>query len=157
MCRDNCKLYTAHPAKNIRTAGEKESWTRHTLGFFTPAHGSLYAPWISKNGSPSPCTTVPPSSQRRCICSTVGSAASFHYWDQNYSSPGLPDLVKSHCINAVFLQLVWLPSTYCKSLAGWEPHPPVVCFWAQLCDQGWGCSRNGGTRQNLSVIAPTVC
>lgn len=37
---------------NFRTGREREMY--EPLGFFTPANGSLYAPWISKNGFPSP-------------------------------------------------------------------------------------------------------
>lgn len=141
ISRDNCKVLVAHPAQNINTAGERETWTRNTLGFFTLAHSSLYAPCISKNGFPSP-HTPPPSIHALCVCARMGSAVSFHYWDKNHNSPGMPDLVKSHSIEAVFVQLVSLPSMYCK----WGRHPSVVCMLLS-----WDCSRNGGTLQNLRV------
>lgn len=50
-----------------------------------------------------------PPAQCRRIYATMGSAVSFHYWDENHNSPSLPDLVKCHCADALFLQLVSLP------------------------------------------------
>lgn len=74
-------VVTAHPVKNISMARQRETWTRNTLGFFSPAHGSLYTPWISKNGFPSPFTPSY-SVDALCIGARMVSAVSFHYWDK---------------------------------------------------------------------------
>lgn len=113
---------------NIKHSRREKTWTRNTLGFVTPTHGSLYAPWVSKNGFPS---RFP--SQRWCICARMGSAVSFHCWDTNHKSAGLPDLVKSH-IEAALLQLVSLPGMYCEWMAE-RKMPlrglclPEISFW----------------------------
>lgn len=59
----------------FHTGRQRDAWNRHTLGFFTPAHVSLYAPWISKNGFPRPLTSYMCIDVEHC-------AASFHYWDR---------------------------------------------------------------------------
>lgn len=93
-----------------------------------------------------------PPAQRRCICATMGSAVSFHYWCKNHNGLGLPHLVKSQCIEVVFLQLVPHPSMLLQ-MTGLEEDTPLwrVCSSDQLWEKAVDCRRIGGTRQILRV------
>lgn len=153
ISRDNCKAFMAHPAKNITTAGERETWTRNTLGFFTPAHGSLYAPWISKNGFPSPYTPPRPAYMHCAFVPEWALLYLFTTGTKTTTAQACQTWWKAivYCRSCV-LQLVLLPSMYCKWLAerktplcglyvlelSCERKPKTVVEMVVL-DKIWGC------------------
>lgn len=93
-----------------------------------------------------------PPAQCRCIYARMDSAVSFHYWDKNLNSRSLPDLVKSHCLDSVFLQLVSLPNI---AMTSWEEDTPL---WSVCCERKtktvvklWYSTKPKG------AITPTIC
>lgn len=109
------QLKSLHPVKNIPQTAQQEREKREPGTHWAFSHQPMVPctpPEFLKMASHPPT----PPAQRTWIVHLC-SAVSFHCWDKNHNSPGLPDLVKSHHIEAVFLQLVSLRSMYCKWLA----------------------------------------
>lgn len=111
ISRDNCRALMANPAKNIRTAGEREQREPGTHWVFShqymvPCSPPEFLKMASHHATP--------PTQRRCMCARMGSPVSLHYWDKKPQQPMLARLGEKPSYRSCVLQLVSLPSMYCK-------------------------------------------
>lgn len=119
----------AHPVKNISTAGVERNVNQEHTGFFSHQPMVPCTPPEFLKMASHPPTRPPCPAYMHCVFVPEWALLYlFTTGTRNHNSPGLPDLVKSHYIEAVFMQLVSPPHMYCKWLA--ERKTPLCGLYA---------------------------